>query len=752
MPDSDSTPPSTSAIPPRKRRAKQACDECSRRRVKCNGTLTANGICSNCISLQMDCTYTSQKKKRGPKVGSKRRPPSEVATLIYTILAAPQSFALPEDPQNTRNMLIDLASYARSLDDKLHRTPSPTSATSKSSGIASRSSPLTSLPEAGPEEDRNCNMEYLATRIHGLSFDSTGISKFNQVNLLQTALDIRDEMYGMNTSTIVLRKRSEFWDPAPWTQIDEAPQFVFPEDDLLRDLVSIYFSRLHYIYPLFHQPTFEAHVFQDKLHLRNRMFGATLLAVCANAARHSNDPRNLYGSTRSEHSLGWKYFRQIQFIRLTYLQPMTLFEIQLYALSLLFMFPTSNGEGSWPWDMCRPCIQLAQEVVLNIQRQSDLRHRDIVECELWRRAFWVLVLFDLTRGIFTGRFTELTPEQLDFDLPMECDDDYWFNDEPELRFVQPPGKPSYLSYWRHLLTMVVASGRARRKAAADSFAPDQILQRRTAYLNNWIDNVPIHLRWDPQNPDTIFFHQSLMLQYTYTRLLIQNHKALLRPGPMNFTSLSICTNAARSYLHIIQIQHQRPDCYMLPNLIHQVFMCGVILLINLWKRTWMNSMPDQEKETAEVYKCLQFLAFYERRYESAGRLYDVLSTMISASGIPTFPVRPPALKRSRSHEESELIGWQDSYEERKPYYDPSHCFQPQSSSSSATEGPFSSHVSPVPQTPIGQSWGTTGPASNMGSEVPGPSRDPNRGGEDWDMFMGMVDEMLYEVRSNVNHY
>ncbi|KAJ3927792.1 MAG: hypothetical protein NXY57DRAFT_1024018 [Lentinula lateritia] len=738
MPDNESSSASTHSVQPRKRRATQACIECGRRRVKCDGTSMPNGICSNCISLQIDCTYTSEKKKRGPKVGSKRRPPSEIATLIYTILAAPQSFTLPEDPQSTRGMLIDLAAYARTLDDKLYRTPSPLSATS-------RASSLPTSHEASYEDTQSCDsrndMEYLATRIHGLSLDSSGVSKFNQVKLLQTALDIRDEMYGADTNAIVLQKRPEFWEQAPWTA-DEESSFIFPEEDLLRDLVSLYFSRLHYLYPLFHQPTFEIHVFQEKLHLRNRMFGATLLAVCANASRHSNDPRNLFENTQSEHSLGWKYFKQIQFLRLTYLQPMTLFEIQLYALSLLFMFPASNGEGSWPWDMCRPCIQLAQEVVSNIQRQSNEMHRDDVECELWRRAYWVLTVFDLSRGIFTGRIREMTPEQLDLEFPMDCDDEYWFNDHPELRFVQPPDKPSYLSYWRHLLTLLVASARARRKGNADNLTPEQMLQRRTTFLNHWIATVPSHLQWDPHNPDTIFFHQSLMLQYTHSRILIQNHKALLRPGHMNFSSLSMCASAARSYLHIIEVQHQRSDCFLLPNLIHQVFMCGVILLINLWKRTWMNSMPDQQKETAEVYTCLQYLSLYERRHESAGRLYDVLSTMISASGIPS-PSGAPSLKRSRSYEELESSGWQDGIEDRGSYYSHSRRIKSPNSNPSI-QNTFSSYMPPIHHTHSDQVWDQSAIASSNNEPLVSPSAKAE---EDWTSFMGMVDEMLHAVHS-----
>lgn len=109
-------------------------------------------------------------------------------------------------------MLIDLAAYARTLDDKLYRTPSPLSATS-------RASSLPTSHEASYEDTQSCDsrndMEYLATRIHGLSLDSSGVSKFNQVKLLQTALDIRDEMYGADTNAIVLQKRPEFWEQAP---------------------------------------------------------------------------------------------------------------------------------------------------------------------------------------------------------------------------------------------------------------------------------------------------------------------------------------------------------------------------------------------------------------------------------------------------------------------------------------------------------------------------------------------------------
>lgn len=42
---------------------------------------------------------------------------------------------------------------------------------------------------------------------------------------------------------------------------------------------------------------------------------------------------------------------------------------------------------------------------------------------------------------------EMIPFSFDADLPIDCDDEYWEQGDPELAFEQPPGKPSTMSYW-----------------------------------------------------------------------------------------------------------------------------------------------------------------------------------------------------------------------------------------------------------------------------------------------------------------
>ncbi len=41
----------------------------------------------------------------------------------------------------------------------------------------------------------------------------------------------------------------------------------------------------------------------------------------------------------------------------------------------------------------------------------------------------------------------------DLDLPVECDNEYWINEDPKLAFKQPHGKPSIVAYFNCLLRL-----------------------------------------------------------------------------------------------------------------------------------------------------------------------------------------------------------------------------------------------------------------------------------------------------------
>ncbi|KAJ3832847.1 fungal-specific transcription factor domain-containing protein [Lentinula raphanica] len=714
---------------PAKRRATRACDSCRSRKIKCDNDIT-KGACSNCVNMKIECKQTLQKQKRGPKVGSRRRPASDVKYLVYKILAAPLSFAIPEDFQTIREMFVDLATYSRNLEHELDRIQPPPSASSASVHAGSSPPPLSSTSPSNDSqsEDELDVVQSLSARINRIGF-----GKFRQRHLvpasqllLRTALDIRDEANGVESRTMSSRqRRPEFWYPSPWHQCfePEPPVYVFPEDDLLQNLVSLYFSHVHYLFPLLHQPTFENHVFKEKLHLTDSCFAATVLAVCSIASRHSNDPRVLAEEGQSR-SAGWNYFKQIRLSRGSFVQPVSLFEVQLYALCTIFMQPSPIGEATS--SLVGMGIRYAQEVGAHKRHPPAKTLQERVERELWKRAYWVLISLDFLLSSSTGRPRATIERDIELDFLTPCDDEYWTNEaDPELCFEQPVGKPSYIEFWNHFLRLVFLAGSLQHIRSSES-PPQELMMELASGLNQWMDSMPSHLRWDPHNPNGIFFQQSMMLQGTYYWFQCVIHHPFVRPGPvspLNFSSLAICTNAARSYVHLLDRYFRRPDALKLPHMIPPAFISSIILLINIWKSTWMNSSMDPEKDIAQVYRCLEIMQMYEDRYEMPGRLRDVLLAVISASRIPSLSRQQYSLKRTR---EGDLqgINLNAGYGTHVPsVVQPVLSPEPLSAFSPVPEGLF--------EAPIAQ------PAT--GDLMMPPSTYDQ---EDWNNFMMMVDDLL----------
>jgi hypothetical protein len=96
----------------------------------------------------------------------------------------------------------------------------------------------------------------------------------------------------------------------------------------------------------------------------------------------------------------------------------------------------------------------------------------------------------------------------------------------------------------------------------------QIVAELDSALNEWIDTVPGHLKWDTtgQNfKDLAMFLQSASLYSHYYHLQILVHRPFIpsprKPSPLSFPSLAICTNAARSCAHVVDLQRRRAPEY-----------------------------------------------------------------------------------------------------------------------------------------------------------------------------------------------
>ncbi|KAL5525563.1 hypothetical protein ACEPAG_6899 [Sanghuangporus baumii] len=649
----------------KKRRIQRACDTCRRKKIRCDGGQMPNNRCSNCTAYNLECTYVEAAKKRGPPKGYVESLENRLENMEKLL----QRLCPDADFTQELGGRIDRDSWAHdkrsSLDimpSRANRTDSPSRRFSYS--LAGDNVTPTSVDpdELLPSDDeightsitegiKRLSMDPLDRRFHG---------KSSGVMLVQTALNLKREFAGLDSTNNLLptSRRQEFWSPHPWEILAEerVVHYHYPPDDLMPQLVDKYFVCTNNYFPVLHRPSFER-ALADRRHHSDIGFGSVVMLVCAIGARYSEDMRcRLEGG--DIHSSGWKWFDQVQVHRKSFLSPPRLYDLQIFALSSIFLQGSFSPQSSWT--MVGIGIRLAQDV--GAHRRKVYNAPISVESELWKRAFWVLVALDRCSSAGLGRPCAIQDEDFDLDLPLEVDDEHWEHPDPAQAFKQPPGIPCNISFFNSFLKLNQILAFALRtiysinksKILLGFVGPQweqHIVAELDSALNKWIDTVPDHLRWDPHRENVLHFNQSAVLYATYYHIQILIHRPFIpsprKPSPLSFPSLAICTNAARSCSHVADACRRRGRL-PLPQIQIASFTAGVVLLLNIWGAKKSGQFVDWEKQMSDVRKCMQALRCIEDQFSTAGRLWDILNELACAGEIPVDKATPPATnKRER---------------------------------------------------------------------------------------------------------
>ncbi|KAJ4482595.1 fungal-specific transcription factor domain-containing protein [Lentinula aciculospora] len=444
----------------------------------------------------------------------------------------------------------------------------------------------------------------------------------SNVLLVQTVLDFKERATGHKQDIYQHFKRSEFWCTFPWQRDlqNNLGPLIFPDDDLLHDLINDYFVHFEPYTPLLHRSTFERSI-TEGLHLRDFGFGQVVLAVCAVASRCGNDPRNRPEGTDSEHSLGWPWYSQISLDTFSHVEAPRLYDLQL-CLMIIYLQASAISESSWI--ILGIAMRLAQAKGVHRKRPGQAR---TIERELWIRAFWTIIAWDVYASMFLGRPRITTIDDFDVELPADCDQEFWIWDnsttETEI-FVQPPDKPSKMSFWIHFIKLMQIAGLVckliypiRKSEQSKVLGVEGMSRNQRAVmeldsaLNAWVGSVPDHVKWDPNRSDPVSLLQSTMLYTSY--YWMQVHRKFI-PGPgretilNGFPSMAICANAARSCIRIAQsceIIHQAP--------VPPVLISAIMLLINFWRDKRTNMSLDSGNDIREVHKCFELAKPFEKR-------------------------------------------------------------------------------------------------------------------------------------------
>ncbi|TFK49991.1 hypothetical protein OE88DRAFT_303307 [Heliocybe sulcata] len=643
----------------------QACDTCRRKRIRCNGAKESGEPCPNCVAFKTECTYNVPLKKHGPAKGYVRLLEARIAKL---------ESLLSEDGCDIEKEVgapLDKDSVRRGSAPSAPRTQRAvlSGSSSRSSGDETAPTSLASPSYIGhgsdyPTSDDEFIDSTLGPCLAGLTLDPVHkrfLGKSSAISMIKTAIILKAEGEGTTPNCLTgIHRRPQFWTPPSWERLvveEEHPDYKFPDADLMTSLVKIYFDVTHYLGPFLHQPTF-LRDFQEGLHFRDPKFAAILLMVCAIASRYSDDERVFVkelDSTYSPQSAGWQWFHQVQVVRRSLFAPTTLHDLQLY--NLFFMFLAGSQAPHTAWVVVGHAIRLAQDA--GVHRRKFYGTQRTLESELWRRSFWCLISHERHISAALGRPYSIEDEEIDADLPVECDDEYLVHPDPDKAFKQPPDKPSRMQYFTLLLKKIRILGRSlraiytSRKYQALFGRNEQDWEQRVladmdSSANQWFDSIPPHLRWMPTCGDPITFRQSACLHFMYYHNQILVHRPFIstKQTPLSLSCLAICNNAARCIIGIADALRQRG--HKLPVVVAPTFTASMFLLLQVWGSKRTRSAVDPEKAMAEVHKGLLILKWLESRWSIAGALWDIVYELGLLSDLPLpLPRASGGSKRAR---------------------------------------------------------------------------------------------------------
>ncbi|RPD58792.1 hypothetical protein L226DRAFT_539420 [Lentinus tigrinus ALCF2SS1-7] len=642
----------------KKRKIQRACDGCRRRKIKCDGADMPENRCSRCVAGRIACTYNDSHSKSTYPRSYVEKLESRVERMERLINQLCPDTDVSTEPDGQ----VPDGSTTRSL-----RSEGSRASTSRSEGPL-RSLPMTPQIPGSPDEDYLSDYEEdvengLTETLRELSVSSPESYRYHGKSsglvLVRTAMEMRNQQLG-GSGKFEPQERAAY--RYPWLRSDSIPVFYnFPPDDLLSTLVDLYFRNVNDMLPLLHEPTMKDGI-SNGLHVKDGGFGAVVLLVCACASRFTDDPRVLLEGTEDRKSAGWKWFQAVEDWRKITgsLAPAQLHDLQICVLMAHFLIGSSAPQANW--SLIGSGIRMAVDV--GAHRNKMYKTKPTIEDELWRRAFWILVLFEWSNCYGLGRPASIHDEDIDAALPTEIDDEYWPASGSEEPPSQPEGKPSKVAFLAAHIRLarnlafatrtVYSINRSKLQLGqGDAQWEQRIVAELDSSLNNWLDSLPVHLRWNPDQEDTLFLTQSATLYANYYHTQIAVHRPFMsasrRESPLSLPSVIICTNAARSGIQTLDVLYRRTG-----NPYHRnmglLFMSGIVLMMNVWGQKRAGRFDNVDKDVAVLRRAMTMLESLKTEVQVSGALRDLLAELVEAVENP-----PPATD-STSHPSTSTAG------------------------------------------------------------------------------------------------
>uniref|UniRef100_V5F2R6 Zn(2)-C6 fungal-type domain-containing protein n=2 Tax=Kalmanozyma brasiliensis (strain GHG001) TaxID=1365824 RepID=V5F2R6_KALBG len=449
--------------------------------------------------------------------------------------------------------------------------------------------------------------------------------------------------------------RSEFW-AVPSGFIDPPADPItastaWPAPDLAETLIDAYFSRLNREYPVVNEAQYR-HEYTNQPELRKAPEWLALsFCIFMVGSQYVTDER-VRAFPQDKHSRGmhwWQAAKTLIYRNVRVQKPLA--HIQCLLLSTLFQFGLPISASS-SWLHLGAAIRILLDVGAHRKQTAKKLNLSRIEDETYKRVFWVAYSLDRECASCLGRPIMLQDEDIDLDLPVEIDDEYLFNTPEDQPLPQQPSDtPALISGFlcslrldeivgRTLKTIYALHKTKVRFGIASKEWDERLVTEIDSALNTWLDTVPAHLRYDPHESDDEWLLQSSYLysKYYNCQLLVHRPFIAAKKGAnessiLNFPSLAICTNAARSISHLL---HNLGDRQLHNKVGNDVAFRSVnastILLMVVWgaKR---NGGRVSSSASTDLRRSIDVLRAMEDHWQFCGKAVDFLESIMAATHV-----------------------------------------------------------------------------------------------------------------------
>ncbi|KAL1954813.1 hypothetical protein VTO42DRAFT_543 [Malbranchea cinnamomea] len=540
----------------------RSCQFCRHRKIRCDNRRPS---CTSCINQKRECVYILEAPKQRPSTAIVNGLQREKRGLEDVLLRLKK--ATPEE----RAAILDSIPI---VDGTVKVQPvSPTPDTAPSSAVSDSGTTKTVKREesTGHQSDDDSAVNFSDEELDVLPFlsvDERGkVNSFGPSSALQgptkpvvsTESSVSEHVRNQLIANAILQRQKEH-ELRYWKDIYGVPI------ELAMHLLDLHWNRQHHTFLLTYRPAIMRDLMQSGPYCSEFLMNA--IFACSSKYSQRIEVRD---DPMDPASSGRRFFARCDQL----LAEQSLLNSSSIAtlVGLLLLGSTYNalGENSKGWLYTGYGLRMVYDLGLHLDYKATTANAE--DIEIRRRVFWGAFICDKLQSLYLGR--PMTIHLRDAHVSRNFMDTM---EEKELwtPYVDPtlppdtlpaqrsPGTPIYsvstfqqMCLLSRIMTRIINRIYVVGATAASARAG---LQSIDDALDNWRDNLPAHLRFEPwaDNPATPHHCTApnvMVLNVLYHSLIILLHRPFISDGHLRSavvpaSSWERCTSAARSITHI----------------------------------------------------------------------------------------------------------------------------------------------------------------------------------------------------------